>query len=100
MPRRGRYERGNEGGSEEKRRRQRDTYGNGFSWIGRQQRKHIKLITAWHMNTTRRASAYESTAAFRSDGSNVGIMVVECLSNSVARSDVPCQRKRPSAPRR
>ena len=39
----------------------------------------MKLIAAWHMNTTRSASAYESTAAFRSSGLSSGIIVVECL---------------------
>ena len=56
-----------------------NTYGSVFSWMGRQHRKQMKLTAAWQMNTTRSASAYESTAACRSSGESVGIMVVECL---------------------
>lgn len=37
----------------------------------------MKLSTAWQINTTRSASAYESTAAFRSSGLSWGIIVVE-----------------------
>ncbi len=70
---------GSEGGREEKA-KEKCTHGSGFSWMGRQHRKQIKLIAAWQMNTTRSASAYESTAALRSAGSNVGMIVVECLS--------------------
>ena len=53
--------------------------------MGRQQRKHMKLTAAWQMKTTRRASAYESTAAWRSSGASVGIMVVECLQACTVR---------------
>lgn len=77
------------GAREDAKRRQsgRITHGRGFSWIGRQHRKQIKLIAAWQMNTTRSASAYESTAALRSAGSNVGMIVVECLSLSRRASE-------------
>ena len=77
------------GAREDAKRRQsgRITHGRGFSWIGGQHRKQIKLIAAWQMNTTRSASAYESTAALRSAGSNVGMIVVECLSLSRRASE-------------
>ena len=55
-----------------------NTYGRGFSWMGRQHNKAIKLAVAWKMNTICSALPYASTAAFRSSGSNVGIIDVEC----------------------
>ena len=57
--------------------------------MGRQQRKHMKLTAAWQMKTTRSASAYEATAAWRRSGGSVGMIVVECLEGRGR-----CQRRR------
>lgn len=57
----------------------------------------MKLIAAWQMNTTCSASAYESTAALRSSGESVGMMVVECLRvhmRAVSFSDIPAAEMR------
>lgn len=56
------------------------TYGKWLSWIGRHARNPRKLNAAWHIKTTRKASAYESTAAFRWCGSSWGIICAVCLS--------------------
>jgi len=45
-----------------------------LSWIGMHDISARTLIANWQMNTTRSASAYESTAAFRRVGSSVGML--------------------------
>lgn len=55
------------------------THGNGLSWIGRQASRPHTFTATWQMKTTRKASAYESTAAFRVSGSRLGMISVVCL---------------------
>lgn len=55
------------------------SYGKGFSSIGRHVRNAKKAIAAWKMKTARKASAYESTAAFFHTGSRSRILSAEWL---------------------
>ena len=55
------------------------THGNGLSCNGRQAIKHKMFRATWQMNTTCRASAYESTAARWVLGSKVRMICVSRL---------------------
>lgn len=68
----------------------RSTHGKGFSWMGRQHKKAIKLAVAWKMNTICSALPYASTAAFRISGSKVGIIDVECRMASMICGGAIC----------
>jgi hypothetical protein len=52
----------------------RFTHEKEFTWIGKLDKKANTLMAVWQMKTTRKASAYESIAAFLSDGSSSGIL--------------------------
>lgn len=51
--------------------------------------KPTTLMAAWHMYTTRSASAYDAMAAFLSCGGNVGTMSVEWLWKEIHELGVP-----------